>query len=294
MPDEMKEQADITAETLSAQLKTSRLHTQARLIIENIEGMILSGSTISPSVLSTYRQMIREQIELDASANSEQIAGVRVDVNCPDDSVYRGTMMGGVSTSNLGFPILAGSNPMGQNPAQPVLDDVELSLLVIDLNGQCLVRVEKQPEHELSLKWQIDENVYTVPFWQESYHTRLIEHGFPIVKSAIDQLGAESVKPVPRIELSSDIGEGLRTYRLYREYMGEELSEVFTQSQLDTLAVIFKHEIPLPIYTPKTGTWERLPNSNDVPQRDQLDAVWCRGFDDAVDKMPIEIWRYAK
>lgn len=155
------------------------------------------------------------------------------------------------------------------------MSEPELQLLVIDLDGYCVVKVEKgqgDPLHMLTGR----------PMYGDGKGTTVITPmPFNKLREAIEQ------KPVPRIEQHAG------TSNYYNLCLPKPLTAVtLSQNEIDALSSIAGK--PLPVW--KIGTWERL-NTHDWAQarKDAGEAYYgidTFSFEEVI--CPVKIWRYTK
>lgn len=158
--------------------------------------------------------------------------------------------------------------------------DTSLSLLLIDLGESTVVKVERG-------EWYVSKDSPSTYFI--TGEVKVLEQTFTAVRDAIDSQD----KPVPRIELSSNVAEGHQTYRMYYEEC-DRYALVLTRKDYDALSELAGK--PLPIYEPTEGKWERL-NTHDWTQvkKDAGEAGYginTHSFEEAV--CPVKIWRYTR
>lgn len=164
-------------------------------------------------------------------------------------------------------------------------NDIELQLLVIDLGGSCVVKVENAENGDKLGSLYLDEVCVNAT-------TLVLRHHFVQVRAAVDALEG---KPVPRIEQHKD------GYRLFREACmgisipsytridgssGQAVMESHIDKDLyDALSAVAGK--PLPIYTPTKGEWNQLYPMQCVDKETQDLSWWLA-------QAPVEIWRYIK
>jgi len=155
-------------------------------------------------------------------------------------------------------------------------DDIELQLLAIDYGDACMVRVEKGKLTEKFVNKLIigfaDDDILEGEFCQFE--------SFAEIRDAINIFVFDE-KPVPRIEQI----DTQYTYAI----VTENESVGMWRKEYDALCQLAGK--PLPIWTPKVGTWERI--YSDGGYRSVVvnpNLAGSAQSNPAV--VPIEIWRY--
>lgn len=174
-------------------------------------------------------------------------------------------------------------------------DDIDLQLLFVVMGTnqrsveQVVVKVERtRPDAPLFFGFGDSMTADDV---------RILRQSFDEIRAAVDAL--DEKPPVPRIELSSNIGEGLQTYRLYLSGDGfkvvdSQRSLVLDAVELQSLCALAGKQ--LPIWEPKSGTWEKLatPMCSYCISEDRGHNVHCPNRDDQRGLKGVEIWRYTR
>lgn len=147
--------------------------------------------------------------------------------------------------------------PNGEAMNMTFDDEPELQLLVIDLGDSCVVKVEsgKTPFENM-----IPSTGATFAIFNNE--AQIFRRSFDAFRAAIDAL--EGDKPVPRIEHVCD-----ETYEILG-LLGQGQGTI-EHNALESLNLLAGK--PLPVWTPRTGTWKELTNSKDCTQ-DELPRVW--------------------
>lgn len=152
--------------------------------------------------------------------------------------------------------------------------DTSLSLLVIDLQTSCVVKVERG-EYDIYTGHEIAPAIYDPVREGQS----VTDHRpFTELRNAID-----GDKPVPRIEKNLPCNKPYTgIYQLITSEDDEAKMHTLYQHEIDALSELAGK--PLPIYTPTEGKWERIGR-----QVQGHGPVF-----DLSDDLPVKIWRYTR